>query len=137
MNLEGYKNCKYFGALPVKDVYSYIKSADLGMCTLYPTENYKESIYDNTLEKEQLKLEEKDEEIKIEFLKEVKSVAIKAGNAVNIKFATIDVAVTHDKKVLVMEINASVCMNKFSEIVPGGFDIAKNVYAKAVDKMFE
>ena len=72
-----------------------------------------------------------------EFLKEVKSVAVKAGNAVNIKFATIDVAVTHDKKVLVMEINASVCMNKFSEIVPGGFDIAKNVYAKAVDKMFE
>ena len=36
-------------------------------------ENYKESIYDNTLEKEQLKLEEKDEEIKLDFLKEVKT----------------------------------------------------------------
>lgn len=36
-------------------------------------ENYKESIYDNTLEKEQLKLEEKDEEIKLDFLKEVKA----------------------------------------------------------------
>lgn len=35
-------------------------------------EIYKESIYDNSLEKEQLKLEEKDEEIKKEFLKEVK-----------------------------------------------------------------
>lgn len=72
-----------------------------------------------------------------EFLHEVKEVAKKAGKAVNIKFATIDVAVTSDKKALVMEINASVCMNKFSEIVPGGYEIAKNIYAKAVDKMFE
>lgn len=50
MNLEGYKYCKYFGSLPVKDVYSYIKSADIGMCTLYPTENYKESIPIKVLE---------------------------------------------------------------------------------------
>ena len=35
-------------------------------------EIYRESIYDNSLEKDQLKLEEKDEEIKKEFLKEVK-----------------------------------------------------------------
>lgn len=35
-------------------------------------ENYRESIYDNSLEKEQLRLEEKDEEIKKEFLKEIK-----------------------------------------------------------------
>lgn len=49
-NLEGYKYCKYFGSLPVKDVYSYIKSAHVGMCTLYPTENYKESIPIKVLE---------------------------------------------------------------------------------------
>ena len=72
-----------------------------------------------------------------EFIKNVREVALRAGNAVNIKFATIDVAVTHDKRILVMEINASVCMNKFSEIVPGGYDIAKGVYSKAIDKMFE
>lgn len=36
-------------------------------------ETYKENIYDNSLEKEQLRLEKKDEEVKIEFLKEVKS----------------------------------------------------------------
>lgn len=72
-----------------------------------------------------------------EFIREVRKIALDAGKAVNIKFATIDVAVTQDKKVLIMEINASVCMNKFSEIVPGGYEIAKNVYAKAIDKMFE
>ena len=36
-------------------------------------ENYRENVYDNSLEKEQLKLEEKDEEIKKEFLKELKT----------------------------------------------------------------
>ena len=36
-------------------------------------ESYRENIYDNSLEKEQLKLEEKDEEIKLEFLKHIKS----------------------------------------------------------------
>lgn len=36
-------------------------------------ETYRENIYDNSLEKEQLKLEEKDEEVKKEFLKEVKA----------------------------------------------------------------
>ena len=35
-------------------------------------ERYKESIYDNSLEKEQLRLEEKNEEVKKEFLKELK-----------------------------------------------------------------
>lgn len=72
-----------------------------------------------------------------EFIKEVRKIAIDAGNAINIKFATIDVAVTSDKKILVMEVNGSVCMNKFSEIIPNGYEIAKNLYAKAVDKMFE
>ena len=72
-----------------------------------------------------------------EFIKEVKKVAIAAGNAINIKFASIDVAVTSDKKVLVMEVNGSVCMNKFAQTVPDGYKIAKNIYSKAIDKMFE
>lgn len=72
-----------------------------------------------------------------EFIDEVKKVAISAGNAINIKFASVDVAVTKDKKIYVMEINASVCMNKFAEIIPNGYEIVKRVYSKAVDKMFE
>lgn len=77
-------------------------------------------------------LDEKDE-----FKSEVASLALKAGKALNINFATIDIAVTDKKEVLVMEINSSVCMNKFAEIVPGGFEISKNIYSKAIDKMFE
>lgn len=74
---------------------------------------------------------------KDEFRSRVEEIAIKAGSKLNIDFATVDVAVTDKKEVLVMEVNSSVCMNKFAEIVPGGYEIAKNIYSKAIDKMFE
>lgn len=48
--MEGYKYCKYFGSMPLKEVYNYTKSADIGLCTLHPTENYKESIPIKVLE---------------------------------------------------------------------------------------
>ncbi len=72
-----------------------------------------------------------------EFVEEVKKLAASAGKATNMKFASIDIAVTSDKKVLVMEINKSVCMNKFAQMVPEGYKIAKEIYSKAIDKMFE
>lgn len=72
-----------------------------------------------------------------EFLSTVKDIAISAGKAININFASIDVALTNKKEVLVMEINSSVCMNKFSEIMPNGYEISKQIYSKAIDKMFE
>ena len=72
-----------------------------------------------------------------EFIDKVREIAIKAGNAINIKFASVDVAVTKNKEIFVMEINGSVCMNKFTEIIPDGYKIAKSIYSKAIDKMFE
>lgn len=71
-----------------------------------------------------------------EYLDQIKSVALQAGKAINIQFASIDIALTSDKRILVMEINGSVCMNKFSEIIPNGYNIAKNIYKKAIQKMF-
>ena len=55
----------------------------------------------------------------------------------HIKFASVDIAVTKNKEIFVMEINGSVCMNKFTEIIPDGYKIAKSIYSKAIDKMFE
>lgn len=72
-----------------------------------------------------------------EFANEIKNVALLAGKAMNINFASIDIALTSSKKILVMEINGSVCMNKFSEIIPNGYNIAKEIYKKAIIKMFE
>ena len=72
-----------------------------------------------------------------EFLPEIRRVALAAGEAMNIKFASIDVALINNKEILVMEVNGSVCMNKFAEIIPNGYEIAKEIYAKAIDKMFQ
>lgn len=74
---------------------------------------------------------------KEEYWDEIKKIALSAGNAMNINFASIDIALTEDKKIFVMEVNGSVCMNKFSEIIPNGYNIAKEIYKKAIRKMFE
>lgn len=71
------------------------------------------------------------------YLSKVKNIAQMAGDAMNAKFASIDISQTKSGEILVMEVNASVCMNKFSEILPNGYKIAKEIYSKAIDKMFE
>jgi glycosyltransferase involved in cell wall biosynthesis len=38
--LEGWKYTQFMGFKPVEEVYSYMKSVDLGLCTLYPTLNH-------------------------------------------------------------------------------------------------
>lgn len=70
------------------------------------------------------------------FLEDVKKLAINAANAIDINFATVDIALTCQNELMVMEINSNVCMNKFAENVPNGYEIAKSIYSKAIDKMF-
>lgn len=69
-------------------------------------------------------------------LEEVKDLARKAGQATNIKFATIDISKKADGDIFVMEINGSVCMSKFIEQAKNGKAIAKKIYEKAIAKMF-
>ena len=64
------------------------------------------------------------------------SLAKEAGKAIGIRFASVDVILDKNDEISIMEINGSVCMNKFSEIVEDGYNIAKDIYARAVDKMF-
>ncbi len=72
-----------------------------------------------------------------ELTKKIKKIAIDAANALNINFANVDIALTKDKQIYVMEVNGNVCMNKFAIEFPNGYNIAKEIYSKAVDKMFE
>ena len=73
-----------------------------------------------------------------EVLKErISNLVLQAAHASNIDFATIDVIETKGKEMYVMEINSGVCMTKFIDHVPEGRDIAKKIYSKAIDKMFE
>lgn len=43
-SLKGYEYVKYLGYKPVNEVYSYMKAADLGVCILYPVQNYLKSL---------------------------------------------------------------------------------------------
>ena len=54
-----------------------------------------------------------------------------------IRFATVDIGITPEKELTVVEINGSVCMNKFIDLVPNGYEVAKEIYKKAIEKMFE
>ena len=70
------------------------------------------------------------------YIEKVKQIALKAGKATNVKFASIDISQDIDEEIYVMEINGNVCMTKFAEEVPEGYEVAKKIYAKAIDKMF-
>lgn len=76
-------------------------------------------------------------EIEDETRKRVNELAIKAGQAVGIRFASIDIAETKEKELLVMEINSSVCLNKFSKMVQNGLQIEYEIFSKAIEKMFK
>ena len=76
-------------------------------------------------------------EIDDETRKKVYSIAKKAGDAIGIKFASIDISETIDKELLVMEINSNVCMNKFAKSVSNGLQIEYEIFLKAIEKMFE
>lgn len=68
---------------------------------------------------------------------EITRLAIEAAKAIGIRFATVDIIQTKDNEFKVLEINSNVCLFKFAEIVPCGYEIAKEVYRKAVKRMFE
>ena len=67
---------------------------------------------------------------------EIIELAQNAGNAIGITFATVDIALTTDDQLYVMEVNGAVCLNKFVEMVPDGYNIAKDVYTRVVRLIF-
>lgn len=67
----------------------------------------------------------------------LEEIAIKAAKAINITFATVDIIKTEDNKLYVIEINSGVCMSKFSERTENGYEIAKEIYRKALKLLFE
>lgn len=71
------------------------------------------------------------------YAEEVKKMALETGKAMEIKFASVDICVTKEKKICVMEVNSNVCISKFCELMPNGYEIGKNIYARVIDKMFE
>lgn len=67
----------------------------------------------------------------------IESLVRKAGKAMNMNFATIDVIQTVEDELYVMEVNSGVCATIFAETVEGGYEMIKEVYRKALKAMFE
>lgn len=76
-----------------------------------------------------------DTESKIDYIKDI---ARKSAKALNITFATVDIARTPEDDILVMEVNSKVCMNKFMTYFGDeGYKMAKEIYIKALNEMFK
>lgn len=60
-----------------------------------------------------------------------------AAKAIGITFATIDVVELSTGELLVLEINSSVTMTRFVQYEEYGHKLAKEIYGKAIDKLFE
>lgn len=67
----------------------------------------------------------------------VEQLAICAGKAMNINFATIDVIETTDSNFYVLEINSGIGATIFTEIVDEGTEIIKDIYRHAIKKLFK
>ncbi len=72
-----------------------------------------------------------------ELYEKIESLAIQAGKAMNINFATIDIIQTMDNNLYVMEVNSGVCGKIFTEEIDGGYEMLKDIYRKALQALFE
>lgn len=67
----------------------------------------------------------------------IENIALKVGKVMDLNFASIDVMVTKNKEVFVMEVNANVMISKLCELMPNGYEIGKTIYGKVMDQIFE
>ena len=72
-----------------------------------------------------------------ELYEQIEQLAIHAGKAMNINFATIDIIETTDGNLYVLEINSGIGATIFIESVDGGMEIIKDIYRQAVKKLFQ
>ena len=67
----------------------------------------------------------------------ISALALKVASEINIRFCSIDIILTKDDNIYLMEANSGVMMDNFINIHPEGPRIAKLIYEIAINKMFE
>ena len=75
--------------------------------------------------------------IKDEEKKQILEIINNIISKINVGFCSIDIIKTLDNKYMVLEINSGIMMKNFAQEVIDGYDIAKNIYTKAILEMFE
>ena len=67
----------------------------------------------------------------------IEKLAIQAGKAINMNFATIDIIETTSHDLYVLEINSGIGATIYTEKVDGAYDSMKEIFRIALNKMFE
>lgn len=74
---------------------------------------------------------------KSELYDNIANLAIQAGHAMNMNFATIDIIQTTDGNLYVLEVNSGVCGTIFINSIDGGYEIIKDIYRSALKELFK
>lgn len=69
--------------------------------------------------------------------KEIQKMALKISNIIGTKFASIDIVELQDGSLLLLEINSGVMMDNITKTLDNGRNLAKQIYAKAIQEMFK
>lgn len=67
----------------------------------------------------------------------IEELAIKAGKALDMTFASIDIIKTKKDQIYVLEINSGVATSIFSEIIENGKELTKEIYKSALIEIFK
>ena len=67
----------------------------------------------------------------------IRNMALRVAKILGIKFASVDIIELYDGSLLVLETNSGVMMSNFSVNLNNGKDIAKGIYKKVIEEMFE
>ena len=76
-------------------------------------------------------------DIPIDLKNKISNLALLVTEKLNITFASVDIINTFDNKLLVMEANSGVTMNKFIIQNKDGYDTSYSIYLDAIKLMFE
>ena len=77
--------------------------------------------------------EEENEQLKEKLLQLGNNIS----REINLKFCSVDIIVTEENELLVMELNSGVMMSNYMKIMPEGKKQAKRIYKRAIEAMFQ
>ena len=68
--------------------------------------------------------------------KKIKEIALLTAKTINMKYGSVDIILTEDSKLFVLEINSGIMLDNYIEQFDG-YDLAKDIYRTAIKISFE
>ena len=58
-------------------------------------------------------------------------------NKINLRFGSVDIIETTNNEIMILEINSGVMLKNYIKLYPDEYDIVKNIYKSAIEKLFD